>query len=65
MEVDRFINDAVLAGLKNVVIIHGKGTGVLRAAVSDRLRKLKKVVKSYRPGTYGEGEDGVTIAELF
>ena len=54
-----------MAGLKTVTIIHGKGTGVLRTAVQDRLRKLKKVIKSFRPGLYGEGEQGVTIAELY
>ena len=65
MELDKFINDAVLAGLKSLCIIHGKGTGVLRSAVTDRLRRLKKVVRSYRPGLYGEGEDDVTIVELY
>ena len=55
----------MLAGLKSLCIIHGKGTGVLRSAVTDRLRRLKKVVRSYRPGLYGEGEDGVTIVELY
>ena len=45
-------------------IIHGKGTGVLRKAVQDELRRNRKYVKSFRLGVYGEGEDGVTIAEL-
>ncbi|MDO5560314.1 MAG: endonuclease MutS2 [Oscillospiraceae bacterium] len=62
-EVDMFINNAVLSGLSLVTIIHGKGTGILRKAVHARLRNLK-VVKSYRLGVYGEGEDGVTIVEL-
>ena len=63
MELDRFIDNAVMTGVKTVTIIHGKGTGVLRKAVRDRLHRLKSV-KSFRPGVYGEGEDGVTIAEL-
>lgn len=62
-EVDMFINNAVLSGLSLVTIIHGKGTGILRKAVHARLKNLK-VVKSYRLGVYGEGEDGVTIVEL-
>jgi len=47
----------------SVRIIHGKGTGALRAAVHQSLKK-NKFVKKYRLGVYGEGEDGVTIAEF-
>lgn len=60
---EKFLDDALLANLPSVRIIHGKGTGVLRSAVSDCLRKHKRV-HSFRLGVYGEGEDGVTIAEL-
>ena len=63
MELDQFIDRAVLSGLKSVCIIHGKGTGVLRTAVANRLRSHRDVA-SFRLGRYGEGEDGVTIAEL-
>ncbi len=63
IEVDRFIDNAVMAGLPQITIIHGKGTGVLRAAVQQHLRRHPSV-KSYRLGTYGEGESGVTIVEL-
>ena len=63
LAVDRFIDNAVMAGVPQVAIIHGKGTGVLRAAVQQHLRRHPSV-KSYRLGTYGEGESGVTIAEL-
>ncbi len=63
MDTDRFIDDAYMAGLSQVSIIHGKGTGVLRAGISDMLKR-HKLVKSFRLGRYGEGESGVTIAEL-
>ena len=52
-----------MGNLPNARIIHGKGTGVLRKAVQDELRRCK-YVKSFRLGVYGEGEDGVTIAEF-
>lgn len=60
---DRYLDEAMRANLASVRIIHGKGTGTLRAAVHEDLRKTK-FVKKYRLGTYGEGEDGVTIAEF-
>jgi len=63
LEVDRFIDNCLLSGIQTVTIIHGKGTGALRAAVHEFLRKHKNV-KSYRLGEYGEGEAGVTIAVL-
>ena len=63
VEVERFIDAAVMSGLGTVSIIHGKGTGVLRKSVWDRL-KTHKNVKSYRSGAFGEGEMGVTIVEL-
>ncbi|MBE6720990.1 MAG: endonuclease MutS2 [Ruminococcaceae bacterium] len=61
--VDLFIDNAVRSNLTQVTIIHGKGTGVLRKAVQEHL-KHHASVRSYRLGTYGEGESGVTIAEL-
>lgn len=60
---DRYIDDCVLSNISTVRIVHGKGTGALRAAVSQHLRQDKRV-SSFRLGTYGEGEDGVTIAQL-
>ena len=60
---DKHIDDALLAGNQEILIIHGKGTGVLRAAVQQHLRRLS-FVKSQRPGMYGEGEMGVTVVEL-
>ena len=60
---ERYMDEAMRSKLPNVRIIHGKGTGVLRAAVHQALKK-NKFVKSYRLGVYGEGEDGVTIAEF-
>ena len=60
---ERYIDNAVMAKLEKVTVIHGKGTGALRAAVQQSL-KLNKCVKSYRLGRFGEGENGVTIVEL-
>ena len=62
-EMEAFIDNAVMANVGVVTIIHGKGTGILRAAVHQRLKQLKSV-KSFRPGLFGEGEDGVTIVQL-
>ncbi len=60
---ERYLDEAMRSNLPSVRIIHGKGTGVLRAAVQQSLRKNKHI-KSFRLGVYGEGEDGVTIAEF-
>ncbi len=60
---EKFIDDAVLANIPSVVIIHGKGTGVLRAGIHQLLKKNKSV-KSFRLGNFGEGEAGVTICEM-
>ena len=62
-ELDKYLDDAYLAHLKSVRIVHGKGTGALRQAVQKHLKKVK-YVKSYRLGEYGEGGAGVTIAEF-
>jgi len=59
----KYLDDAFLSGIGRVEIIHGKGTGVLRTAVTNYLKKNPHI-KSHRLGTIGEGEDGVTIAEL-
>lgn len=63
IEVDRFIDSAVLLGIDRLTIIHGKGTGVLRTAVQKHLKNHPSV-KNFRLGTFGEGESGVTIVEL-
>ena len=60
---EQYIDSAVMGKLKTVTIIHGKGTGALRAAVQQILKR-NKAVKSYRLGRFGEGESGVTIVEL-
>lgn len=60
---EQYIDSAVMGKLKTVTIIHGKGTGALRAAVQQMLRR-NKAVKSFRLGRFGEGESGVTIVEL-
>ena len=61
--VDKFLDECSMAGLSTVSIIHGKGTGILRQGIQAMLRKHPHV-KSFRLGRYGEGENGVTIAEL-
>ncbi len=63
LEVDRFLDNARLGGLDRLTIIHGKGTGALRAAVHAHLKSCPGV-KSFRLGLYGEGETGVTIVEM-
>jgi len=63
LTLDRCIDSALRTGLHEFVIVHGKGTGALRAAVQQYLRKCP-YVKSHRLGTFGEGEDGVSIVEL-
>lgn len=63
LEMERFIDSAIMAGLSQIVIIHGKGTGALRAAVQQALKR-NPAVKSFRAGEYGEGEAGVTVVEL-
>ena len=60
---DRYLDDAQRAGVTQVRIIHGKGTGALRRAVTDFLRRDARVA-SVRCGTVGEGDTGVAVAEL-
>ena len=62
-ELDKYLDDAYLAHLPSVRIVHGKGTGTLRSAVQNYLRK-NKTVKSYRQGEFGEGDTGVTLVEF-
>ena len=62
-ELDKYLDDASLAHLTSVRIVHGKGTGALRSGIHDYLRRQKRV-KSFRLGAFGEGDAGVTIAEL-
>ena len=60
---ERYLDSAAMARMKTVTIIHGKGTGALREAVQQMLKR-NKLVKSFRLGRYGEGEAGVTVVEL-
>ncbi|WP_418750711.1 endonuclease MutS2 [Frisingicoccus sp.] len=62
-ELDKYLDDAYLAHLNQVTIIHGRGTGKLRTAVHNKLKK-SRYVKSYRLGTFGEGETGVTVVDF-
>lgn len=63
LKVEKYLDDASLAGLSNAVIIHGKGTGVLRKGIQDMLR-TRKDIKSFRPGELNEGGIGVTVVEF-
>ena len=63
LELDRFLDQAVMGKLSEVRIIHGKGTGVVRQKVREHLKR-SPYVTAFRPGKYGEGEDGVTVATL-
>lgn len=63
LELDKYIDEAVLAGIGTITIIHGKGTGVLRKNVQSHLRHHRNI-KTFRVGLFGEGENGVTIAEI-
>ena len=62
-EVDKFLDSGMLRGQQTLYVIHGNGTGALRTAIQKHLR-THKAVKSFRPGRYGEGENGVTVVEL-
>ena len=64
IKLDRYLNDAVMAGLYQVRVIHGKGSGTIRQ-VSRRMLAHHPLVRSFRAGEYGEGGAGVTIVELF
>lgn len=63
LEVDRFLDNGVMKRLNILYIIHGKGTGALRSGIHQYLRKHPHV-RTFRLGTYGEGESGVTVVEL-
>ena len=62
-EADKFIDDGIMSGQSTLYLIHGKGTGALRKALHEHLRRHPNV-RSFRLGVYGEGESGVTVVEL-
>jgi len=62
-KLDEYLDDAFMAGLVQVCIVHGKGGGILRQAIRQELKK-HSLVKSFRQGEYGEGGSGVTMVEL-
>lgn len=62
-QVDRFLDESLLAGRESIFVIHGHGTGALRTAVRAHLAK-HRAVESFRPGEQSEGGDGVTVAFL-
>ena len=63
MDLDQYLDAAVMAGLPSITIIHGKGTGALRKGIHQYLKSHKNV-DSFRLGVYGEGESGVTVVQL-
>jgi DNA mismatch repair protein MutS2 len=63
LKLDKYLHDAFMAGLPQVKVIHGKGTGTLRTEVR-RVLASHPLVESYRPGGYGEGGAGVTVAVM-
>ena len=63
LELDKYIDDTYIAGLKEVYVIHGKGTGALREGLQSYFRR-HRLIKSHRVGKYGEGGTGVTVLEM-
>jgi DNA mismatch repair protein MutS2 len=63
LEVDKYLDDACIAGLSQITIVHGKGTGALRAAIHENLKRHPHV-KSFRLGEYGEGDAGITVVQI-
>jgi DNA mismatch repair protein MutS2 len=63
LRLDQYLDDAFIAGMTSVRVVHGKGSGMLRTAVRQFLHK-HPLVQSFRPGGRGEGGDGVTMVEL-